>query len=253
MNELKYGDLALCLSEDDGGYVVVGCDAEAVRVEIPEYLDGVAVVAIEESAFADCDKLVAVTFPDYGDDFYMNGNSFGRIGDGAFSGCKSLEKIELPYSVRYIGRSAFLDCVSLKEAIFSEDAYVAPYAFARCTALEDVPMLCLVSEGCFSHCQSLGFAPLSGKCTEIGEDAFEHCDSLCEVVIPASVDEIGSLAFRGCKGLKSVTFGEPSGWFYRSAYKEGEFDLNLDDFARNAEMLSRMDFDDGVRGLYRRK
>ena len=252
MNEIKYKNLTLYYSEDDGGYTVCDCDKDAVSVEIPEYIDGVAVVAIAESAFENCTELVSVSFPDYSDDFYINGYSFDSIGDGAFSDCKSLVQIELPYSVSFIGRSAFYGCVSLKSISFCEKAYVAPYAFAKCTALEEVPMLRLVSEGCFSHCQSLGFAPLSESCTEIGEDAFEHCDSLSEIVIPASVSEIGSLAFRGCKGLKSVAFGNPEGWYYKSAYKSGEFSLDLEDSAKNAERLSKMDFDDGVMGLYRK-
>lgn len=253
MSEIIYDNLTLCASEESDGYTVCGCDKSAVRVSIPEYIDGKPVIAIGDGAFEDCTELASVSFPDYGDDFFINGYSFDSVGDGAFSNCVSLTEIELPYSVSFIGRSAFYGCRELKEISgFCPEIYIAPYAFAGCVSLNRVPKLKLISEGCFSECHSLEYAPIADNCKEIGEDSFQHCYALSEVRIPASVTEIGPLAFRSCRGLKTVKFESPEGWYYKSAYKSGEFSLDLEDSAKNAERLSKMDFDDGVMGLYRK-
>ena len=51
-----------------------------------------------------------------------------EIGDGAFSGCVSLESITIPSGVTKIGASAFLNCTSLTSATFGvTDGWYATY------------------------------------------------------------------------------------------------------------------------------
>jgi len=247
MNDIKYENLILRESEDGDELTVVDCDKSALEVSIPEYVDGKPVTAIGEFAFEDCTELVKVSFPDYGDDFFINGYSFKEIGDYAFSGCISLQSIDLPHSVGYIGRSAFVDCVSLSEVKSYGEIHIAPYAFYRCKNLKRVPTPAYISEGIFGYCESLTDFPVAEGMESIDEDAFEHCDSLTRIVIPKSVKRIEQLAFRGCKNLSEVVFSAPDGWRVRIRYGNNtEYELDLNDSAKNAVMLSRMDFDDGV-------
>ena len=46
-------------------------------------------------------------------------DSVTSIGNGAFSGCKSLTSVTIPDSVKSVGRDAFEDCYDLKTIIFS--------------------------------------------------------------------------------------------------------------------------------------
>ena len=249
MNEIQYENLTL--READGELTVVGCDKQAVSVAIPEYVLGKPVTAIGANAFEDCELLCEVSFPDYSDDFFLNGYTFREIGDYAFSCCKSLKGINLPFSIWSIGRGAFSDCRSLVTAEFGDEAYVAPYAFYRCTSLKSVPKLKCISEGVFSHCESLADFPVSDGTEVISEDSFEHCDSLTDIVIPRSVKIIEPLAFRGCKSLSSVTFEDTEGWSARSVYTEKVYGIDLSSAKENAKMLSQMDFDDGVGSWYK--
>ena len=65
-------------------------------------------------------------------------------------------------------------------------------------------------------------------------------------------DKSGSLAFRSCYGLKRVTFENPEGWYWTCVYNDTDYDLDLSNPEKNAEMLSTMDFDDGCGGWFRK-
>ena len=69
---------------------------------------------------------------------YVVPDSVGIIGRGAFSGCKSLKKINLN-QVTYIDKSAFTNCSSL-ETVFIPDstAYIGEWVFAYCINLRQV-------------------------------------------------------------------------------------------------------------------
>lgn len=60
------------------------------------------------------------------------------LGD-AFEGCSSLQKIEIPEGVRWIGASVFKGCSSLKEIVIPQSVIeIGDNAFKGCTDLESV-------------------------------------------------------------------------------------------------------------------
>ena len=239
MEGIKYGKLTLTPIQSGEAYSVTECERDALDAVIPAQIDGIPVTEIGEYAFDGCASLRSVSFPE------GEAAALEEIGEYAFNGCVSLDSVRLPECLYTIGRGAFYGCKSLKRAEFSESAYVAAYAFSHCESLTSVTKTKYASEGAFSFCSALDSLPLSEGAKMIDEDAFEHCVSLKDAVIPASTVRIEALAFRSCTALRSVVFEETDGWFATNCYREGETALDLSDPKRNAELLSRMDFDDG--------
>ncbi|MBQ8839778.1 MAG: leucine-rich repeat domain-containing protein [Clostridia bacterium] len=245
MEDIKYEKLTLRPDSFESTCVIIDCEKDAQSVEIPLEVNGLLVVGIEEQAFKDCSQLEAVTFP-CEKDYYAHKDftSMFEIGDYAFNYCTSLKSIDIPCHVSFIGRGAFSGCSSLAFA-HVPDCYIGPYAFYECKALETINPTDSISEGIFSGCEALKVFPVSTKTVEIEEDAFEHCYELVDITIPKGVERIGSLAFRSCYGLKRVTFENPEGWTWHCVYNDTDYTLDLSDPEKNAEMLSKMDFDDG--------
>lgn len=237
------------LRKGEEGWVVVGCDPEVSSVNIPVTVCGEPIVAIGGGAFANCNNLREVIFPETEE--YVEADVLGfEIGEYAFENCISLLKISLPDILSCVWRGAFYGCSMLKK-VEMPDCFVGSYAFYGCERLVEVPKLRSISEGVFSHCKALEIFPVEAGCRSIDEDAFYHCYGLVDIEIPASVARIEPMAFRSCYNLRSVTFEAPEGWHTSSRYRGGEFALDLSDPKKNAEMLSKMDFDDGVRSWYK--
>ena len=69
---------------------------------------------------------------------YIVPNSVTSIGDGAFSGCKSLQSITIPNSVTSIGDRAFYLCDSLQSVTITNSVTsIGDYAFSYCTHLDE--------------------------------------------------------------------------------------------------------------------
>ena len=77
---------------------VVSCDEAAVSVTVPE-----GVTAIEQNAFAGCEKLREIALP----------SSLAEISNHAFSECISLREVFVPDGVTKIGFDAFDRCIGL--------------------------------------------------------------------------------------------------------------------------------------------
>ena len=231
---------------------VVSCEKDAVEAIIPNRVEGIPVVEIEDHAFDGCERLERVTFMEADDEQWINCITFARVGDRAFQDCVSLCEIVLPDSHSCeIGWGAFYNCTSLKRAVYPESTVVAGYAFSRCEALEEASPARSIGEGAFSFCKSLKSLPLGKGISMIDEDCFEHCYALTEVTVPASVRYIGSLAFRNCHGLR-VTFEAPDNWYFSSRYfSVPDREMDLSDPECNARSLAGMDFDDGVTSWYK--
>ena len=252
MEEIKHGALTLELRE--GEYTVTGCDKDVTEVIVPVRVEGIPVVEIGENAFDGCGALRRVIFEEPTDDEIIEGAELKEIGEYAFNYCVSLKEIELPFTVWTIRRGAFYGCTALKKVTFSRIASVGAYAFCRCKSLVEVtPISGYISEGAFSMCESLERLPICDGTRVIEEDAFEHCYALKRVIIPKSVERIESLAFRSCRGLKSVSFQRVDGWWSRNRYRENDVKIDVSSPTKNAESLSRMDFDDGVSAWYIKK
>lgn len=83
------------------------------------------------------------------------------IGEYALMGCKNLEKVNLPSTLKSIGIKSFVNCTSLKEIdLPSSLVYLSPESFTRCKSLKKVyipsELECDVTE-CFEDTDNIEF------------------------------------------------------------------------------------------------
>jgi len=175
--------------------------------------------------------------------------SVTTIGDYAFNGCSSLERIDIPSSVTDIGFYAFSGCSSLESVhIPSSVTKISNFAFVNCKNLASINValqnntymsgdgvlfikngqtLICFPEGkkgeyiipssvttieyyAFSGCSGLESVSIPSSVTTIKKSTFSMCSSLENVTIPPSVTTIEDSAFANCSSLKSVNFQSPS-------------------------------------------
>ncbi|MBR2376523.1 MAG: leucine-rich repeat domain-containing protein [Clostridia bacterium] len=115
------------------------------------------------------------------------------ISENAFYGCSNLTKVEIPNSVISIGKSAFVYCSKLSNAIFEEDS-----------------QLTKISEELFRSCDNLTEISIPKGVTSIGKGSFENCGNLTKIEIPNSVITIEESAFSHCYKLSNIIFEENS-------------------------------------------
>lgn len=167
-------------TNDDGTYEITGIRLitnDHVDVEIPTEIEGREVTGIAADAFKSINTIESIEIPE----------GILYIGDYAFYGCTALKNVNVPASLETIGKGAFEGCVSLKKLDVAEDSglmSVGNYAFKDCTALE--------------------FFSFSGVITTVGDAAFMNCDALTSVSLQANVAKLGKSAFAACEKLDSI-------------------------------------------------
>jgi len=120
----------LCRRDLPGGRRPCVERAPEGRVVVPGSLDGHRVVAIDDCAFFNCDKIVEVVLPEGLEEI---------CGWRSFGGCKSLKEFVFPNSLKTCGTLTFYGCTNLKRVNLS-----------NCTRTDS-------GFGClFDNCHSLG-------------------------------------------------------------------------------------------------
>ena len=174
-----------------------------------------SVTEIDNSAFRDMVYVVDIKIPD----------GLAVIGNCAFYGCRSLQKIHLPRSVCRLGKKSagniFKDCSSLSDISVDEGngafASINGILFDKTmTKLIKMPANCGVEHysipnsvieivsNAFEGCHSLKCIELTDNVIKIGSGAFQNCISLQTIEIPNSVIELCSSAFEGCSALQEI-------------------------------------------------
>ncbi len=102
-------------------------------------------------------------------------NGITNIGSCSFEGCSTIEKIDIPGSVRIIGTSAFAGTSIITANIPSGVIEIANSAFESCNSLYTVS--------------------LPNTLEIVGEAAFRGPNIMTSIFIPQSITEIGAYAF----------------------------------------------------------
>ena len=197
-------------------------DRTSGEVVIPESIDGMPVVAIEEWAFKEsydlegaplthivipasvksvetkafygCGSLVSVTFAE--------NSQLTSVGREAFAYCENLVSIAIPNSVTKIGNQVFYGCKSLERL-------TVPFIGERLNGSENTYLGYFFAYG-DSYYETAKRIPATLKKvtvtngTKIGDNAFADCTSLTSITLPNSITSIGVSAFSNCSSLTSI-------------------------------------------------
>ena len=157
----------------DEKVIITKYDNSKSEVVIPQTINKMPVVCIDEEAFVKC----------------------------------TLTSIVIPGSVEEIRFNAFYDCKSLKNITFNEGLKKLEYHSFYGTAPTEVtiPASLTSSNAPFENCNDLTSVKFAEKCTVITESLFSGCSNITEINIPDSIEVISDNAFAKCTGLSSVT------------------------------------------------
>ena len=151
------------------------------------------------------DKSEIISFRNQKIESYIIFSNVKRIGDSAFSGCRSLSNIVIPDGVTSIGHYAFSSCTSLSNIVIPDSVTsIGDYAFEGCASLSDIVVpdsVTSIGSDSFRGCRSLSNIVIPDNVTSIGSNAFRDCSSLSNIVISDSVTNIGDWAFVNCNKL----------------------------------------------------
>ncbi len=192
------------------------------RVNIPSYINDIAITAIGNNAFKNCTNIVNINFPmnltTIGSNAFENCSSLVSlqlpsnlkyIGDNAFKGCTKILAVHLPNNIIHIGTSSFEGCTSLKTVIMQKKlTSIGDSAFKDCVNLTSVIIpntINSINDNTFEGCTRLTNVTIPNTVTNIGKSAFKNCTNLTSITIPNTVTNIGNNAFEGCTNLENVT------------------------------------------------
>ena len=142
------------------------------------------------------------------------------IADHSFSFQTGLTHIDLPNSLREIGKYAFQGCSGLQSVTFGSGVEsINYYAFAGCTSLQEVDFpdaLKTLGNNAFEGCSALTRVSTGDGLTSIGNDAFSSCAALDSVAFGKSIQIIHNNAFMSSASLRSAILPDgltTIGWF----------------------------------------
>ncbi len=152
-----------------------------------------------EIASIDKNKVGSVIIPET-----IEGKIVSSIGIGAFEGCDFITGVRLPSSVKYIGRSAFEGCVSLKEINLQYVTRIDSSAFKLCTSLKsiNIPQVVAVSNQAFYGCYNLEKVDMPNV-SRVGTSGFDYCENL-QIVICPKLETLCEYAFYGNSRLSQI-------------------------------------------------
>ena len=126
---------------------------------------------------------------------------------------KSIKTVNIPKTVKRIGKFAFCYCSALTTINFAGDGLesIGSCAF-RCTeslfAFDFPQTLKTIDDYAFDASAISGNVTIPDNVTSIGYLAFYYAENITSLTIGKSCTTIGEKAFRLCKNLSAVTLGE---------------------------------------------
>ena len=200
-----------CIIEKASKTLVSGCGNSIIPNDV---------VAIADSAFEGCFRLMNVTIPD----------SVTTIGQFAFCWCQNLTSIVIGHGVKNIKDSAFRDCYKMVEVINNssleitkssdENGSVGYYALNvkkggttdivnkdgyLFYAYEKVNYLIGYADTSLNEKNLILPESYNGENYEINQFAFTACLNLISILIPDCVTRMGDYAFLNCGKLTNVS------------------------------------------------
>lgn len=123
------------------------------------------------------------------------------IADEAFSGWTNLYKIQLPASLKKVGKKSFYKVKNLNEIELPEGLKVIgdeAFSFSDLNSLYIPNSVDSIGKSAFAECNSLSQINIPANISYLGESAFMNCN-ISKIKIPECLAEIPDNLFSGCK------------------------------------------------------
>ena len=175
-----FGDFKYVVSPYENTIAITDYTGKSTDVVIPKTIEG--------------KKVTSVTLPD----------SFDTVGHAVFAECTTLKKVVLPQSVTGLMSYSFLGSTSLEEVNIPDKVdWIGEMVFSG-TAIKTIRIpkgVESITNSTFSGCRKLTDVVLSEGLTGIYLGAFNNCVNLKKIVIPASVKHMDTsgLGFKNWK------------------------------------------------------
>lgn len=153
--------------------------------------------------------------------FQAFGDKLTSIEESTFSGCRDLQSVTLPSTIKYIDNYAFSSCIRLKGITIPESVEWLGQAAFVSSGIETISLpegIKIIPQRCFQNCTSLKTISLPSSLTTIGESAFYQCSALKGISIPDEVFSIAERSFYRCSALESVHFPSKLNKILRGAF-----------------------------------
>lgn len=181
----------------DGYYIARFNGFEEEDMTIPSMIGGKEIKGIAQNAFQGCVMVKKLHISE----------GIEVIENCAFKGCKALENVSLPDTLRRIGSEvpepkagAFWGTGLRMVMIPQSVEFLGPYSFGSCTDLRKIELsnkITTIYEHTFDCCMQLSEIRLPSNLVTIEDSAFVCCGKLREVHIPVGTQKIGKDAFFG--------------------------------------------------------
>jgi len=126
---------------------------------------------------------------------------------GCFRGCKNIKKFNNTDIIYSIDNFAFSGCSSLESINLKNALYIPSECFSNCKNLKEV-ILSLntkkIGSRSFYKCNRLTNINLPDSIESIAKQAFKYCHSINSIILPASLKEIGLGAFSYMEALENI-------------------------------------------------
>jgi hypothetical protein len=143
-------------------------------------------------AFYGCTSLITVNYNAINSTTKAPNSSVGSEYSAIFSGCTSLETVNIGEKVQYIPSGIFWGCPAITSLTLPESlTSIGSYAFYQCSSIS-------------------GELVIPETVTSIGNYAFCYCSSITDINIPASISELGEYVFYNCTALSNITAMNPA-------------------------------------------
>jgi len=196
---------------------------------------GAGVEIIDQQAFENCFNLSRIILGSYDPDYgTLVASNLVSIGSYVFRGCKSLEDITIPDTVRSIGSYAFRGSAIYERSytgVVYADNWLVDYNENLYSDVIVDDSTVGIANYAFNECKSLISIVLPSSVKIIGRAAFFKCVNLREITLPETLEVIDDYTFYYCNALKITTLPPMLKSIGRSAfYKCGTvfYDTDVD-------------------------
>ena len=218
----------------DNSVTIDGYYGTDTRVIIPQEIDGLPVTELGSSAFYKCYDLEQVELP----------STIKTIGRECFFKCGNLKRVLGIEYVKYFEFFCFGHCSLEGELVFRGDTVIDDYAFAhsKITGVKFFDGNIVIGNGAFEYTK-LKYCFIDSTCNvEFDKSTFENCLYLQELIIPNTVTSFPKPLFYHNNNI--TTIYTPKGSYAEQQYYKNYADirnvrLNTSDYEEKVKQYAK--------------